>query len=81
MFIWIAENVATFATIWVYPSQRHGWGPVHPAKIVSWFLLMILNFVLVSMVKEPGAMGIFEEAEERACSRFSGTVPGLRDRG
>lgn len=81
LFIWIAENVATFATIWVYPSQHHGWGPVHPAKIVSWFLLMILSFVLVSMVKGPRTMGISEEAEEGVRPRFGGTVPGLRDRG
>ena len=36
VFIWIAENLGTFATAWVYPSQAHGWSPVGPAKIGAW---------------------------------------------
>ncbi len=53
VFIWFAENIATYATVWVYPSQRNGWSLVHPEKIVSWFLLMILSFVLTSLVTRP----------------------------
>ena len=47
-FIWVAENVATFARVWSYPGQEGGWEPVALAKLGSWFLLMIVSFVLVS---------------------------------
>jgi len=49
-FIWFAENIGTFAHAWTYPNQAHGWHPVTPAKIGSWYLLMIISFVLVSLV-------------------------------
>jgi uncharacterized membrane protein YoaT (DUF817 family) len=52
-FIWIAENVATFANAWIYPSQEDAWTPVSPMKIGAWFLLMLLSFVLVSAVNRP----------------------------
>lgn len=48
LLIWSAENVATWANIWLYPAQEAGWRPVSPAKIGSWFLLAILSFVLVA---------------------------------
>ncbi|MEO0718994.1 MAG: DUF817 domain-containing protein [Pseudomonadota bacterium] len=48
VLIWVAENIATAANIWLYPSQQNGWTPVSSAKIGSWFLLMIISFVLVS---------------------------------
>ena len=50
VFIWIAENMATFAGVWVYPSQRSAWTLVSPNKLVAWFLLMIVSFVLVSLL-------------------------------
>lgn len=53
-FIWAAENVATFASIWVYPSQRAGWVPVSLGKLGSWYLLMIISVVLVTLVHRPG---------------------------
>jgi uncharacterized membrane protein YoaT (DUF817 family) len=53
LFIWFAENLGTFASAWIYPNQRHGWALVSPAKIGSWYLLMLLSFVLVSMVRRP----------------------------
>ena len=53
MFIWIAENVGTFATVWVYPHQRHGWQLVHFSKYGSWLLLMIVSFILVSLAHRP----------------------------
>ncbi len=31
-FVWIAENVATFANVWLYPSQHDGWTYVSPNK-------------------------------------------------
>ncbi|MBA3810753.1 MAG: DUF817 domain-containing protein [Caulobacteraceae bacterium] len=53
VFIWIAENLGTFAGAWVYPSQRGGWAPVPAGKIGAWYLLIILSFVLVTLVHRP----------------------------
>lgn len=52
-FIWVAENVATFAGAWLYPSQVDGWHVVGGTKLVSWFLLMIISVVLVAWVYPP----------------------------
>ena len=52
-FIWIAENLGTLADAWSYPSQRDGWRMVSLAKMGSWYLLMLLSFVLVSAVRTP----------------------------
>jgi uncharacterized membrane protein YoaT (DUF817 family) len=53
LFIWFAENAATFGSAWVYPDQAGGWRPVGVAKLGSWYLLMIMSFVLVSLVHAP----------------------------
>ena len=50
LFIWFAENIGTFAHVWAYPNQMTGWHPVSPTKLGSWYLLMIISFVLVSIV-------------------------------
>ena len=49
-FIWLAENIATFSNAWIYPSQKHGWHLVSPAKLGAWYLLMYISFVLVAAV-------------------------------
>lgn len=54
-FIWVAENLATYANAWIYPSQRDGWRMVGWAKMGSWYLLMLLSFVLVSLVHRRSA--------------------------
>jgi uncharacterized membrane protein YoaT (DUF817 family) len=64
LFIWAAENIGTFATIWVYPHQRHGWQLVHFAKFGAWFLLMIISFILISFVHSPRLPPIGEHKEE-----------------
>jgi len=51
--IWGAENIATWGGAWAYPDQVGGWQPVSWTKIVSWFLLMILSVVLVTLVHRP----------------------------
>lgn len=51
LFIWFAENIATFARAWTYPGQETGWQMVSIAKFGSWFLLMIISFVLVALVQ------------------------------
>ncbi len=48
IFIWFAENIGTFTAAWVYPSQKQGWHMVSLAKLGSWFLLMIISYVLVA---------------------------------
>jgi uncharacterized membrane protein YoaT (DUF817 family) len=53
LFIWFAENLGTCAGAWIYPAQRHGWALVPPAKLGSWYLLMLLSFVLVTVVHRP----------------------------
>lgn len=53
LFIWFAENLGTFASAWVYPDQQDGWKLVSPHKIGSWYLLMLLSFVLVTLVHKP----------------------------
>ena len=50
LFIWFAENLGTFARAWTYPSQNDGWHMVPMTKLGSWYLLMIISFVLVSLV-------------------------------
>lgn len=57
LFIWFAENIGTFAHAWTYPDQRHGWQMVGLAKLGSWYLLMIISFVLVSQIHGIGARG------------------------
>jgi uncharacterized membrane protein YoaT (DUF817 family) len=50
LFIWAAENIATFSNAWIYPDQKHGWQMVSPAKLGAWYLLMYISFVLVATV-------------------------------
>lgn len=50
LFIWFAENIATFANAWNYPGQEAEWVMVSPAKYGSWYLLMLISFVLVGLV-------------------------------
>jgi uncharacterized membrane protein YoaT (DUF817 family) len=49
-FIWLAENVGTFGAIWVYPTQQKLWHMVPFEKMGSWFLLMLISFVLVTII-------------------------------
>ncbi len=51
LFIWFAENIGTFARAWSYPGQENGWEMVSFAKFGSWYLLMIISFVLVAAVQ------------------------------
>lgn len=53
LFIWIAENAATFAGVWLYPDQGGEWRMVSVQKLLAWYLLMLLSFVLVSLVRRP----------------------------
>ncbi len=48
--VWVAENIGTFTSIWLYLSQLEYWHLVSFSKIGSWFLLLILSFALVSII-------------------------------
>jgi len=50
-FVWIAENISTLFGAWQYPDQALGWSVVKWHKIVSWFLLVIICFVIVVDLK------------------------------
>lgn len=71
LFIWIAENVGTFTSAWIYPSQKDGWSLVPIGKLGSWYLLMMLSFALVTLVHRPeraparGLAPVGEHAEAR----------------
>ena len=52
IFIWFAENLGTFARAWAYPGQENGWEMVSLSKLGSWYLLMIISFVLVASVHQ-----------------------------
>ncbi|KKT20133.1 MAG: hypothetical protein UW02_C0001G0046 [Candidatus Nomurabacteria bacterium GW2011_GWB1_43_7] len=50
-FIWVAENISTYLGAWQYPSQIYGWAIVSTGKITSWFLMVIISFILVAYLK------------------------------
>lgn len=50
-FVWIAENISTYFGAWQYPGQVHGWSVVSTSKITSWFLMVIISFILVAYLK------------------------------
>lgn len=53
LFIWIAENIGTWSRAWIYPDQANGWAPVSWSKLGSWYLLMLVSVVLVTLVHPP----------------------------
>lgn len=50
-FIWLAENLSTFFSVWSYPDQLGAWSVVHVAKWSSWSLLVIMTFTIVANLK------------------------------
>lgn len=50
-FIWIAENISTYLGAWKYPDQIHTWNLVSTQKVSSWFLMVIISFILVAYLK------------------------------
>lgn len=51
MFVWFAENIATFLGAWQYPHQADGWRLVDPRKLTSWALLVIVSMMAVVQLK------------------------------
>ena len=50
-FIWLAENIGTFAGLWRYPNQIGAWSAVHIGKWSSWALLVMMTFTIVANLK------------------------------
>jgi uncharacterized membrane protein YoaT (DUF817 family) len=53
LFIWFAENIGTLTRTWLYPNQRIAWSMVSLGKLSSWFLLLIISYVMVAAVNRP----------------------------
>ena len=48
-FLWLAENVGTFTGTWIYAGQAEfEW--VRLGKLGSWYLLLYISFLLVTLV-------------------------------
>ena len=54
LFLWLAENIGTVTGTWIYPSQKT-WHMVSLGKLGSWYLLLYVSFVLVTLVLKPRA--------------------------
>lgn len=52
LFIWVAENICTALGAWQYPDQKFAWTMVHQSKISSWFLLVIISYIVVAWLKD-----------------------------
>jgi len=50
-FVWVAENISTYFGAWQYPNQIHEWTAVSTQKITSWFLMVIISFIIVAYLK------------------------------
>lgn len=57
MFLWIAENTATFLGAWRYPDQLDVWRMVHLSKLTSWTLLVSVSFVLAAAIRRSWTPG------------------------
>ena len=55
-FLWVAENVGTATGTWLYPGSAE-WRPVSLQKLGSWYLLLTISFVLVTIVNRPRPYG------------------------
>jgi len=59
VFVWFAENIATYLGAWQYPDQQDGWRMVSVHKLSSWSLLVIVSLMAVVQLKHlKGARGL-----------------------
>lgn len=65
IFLWIAENIGTATGVWLYPGQRT-WHMVPFTKLGSWYLLLYVSFVLVTIVCRPRPPGAPEIQQVQA---------------
>lgn len=76
LFIWFAENIGTWSRAWIYPGQHDGWSPVSIQKLGSWYLLMIISFVLVTLVHRPQPLDAATAKRSKAVESAD-DLPGL----
>jgi len=74
LFIWIAENIGTWSKAWLYPNQRNGWELVSMSKLGSWYLLMIISVVLVTLVHRPRPYRAEEEPQKKTPDHLAGRI-------
>lgn len=67
-FLWIAENISTFLGAWQYPDQVHIWNVVSTNKITSWFLMVIITFIIVAYLKHYKKDVLKKESENLSTS-------------
>ncbi len=65
--IWFAENIATFTDVWLYPSQAAEWQLVGIEKWGSWFLLMIISFIMIDILRT--VFGRYDAQKTKSLSR------------
>ncbi|MCE9583911.1 MAG: DUF817 domain-containing protein [Planctomycetes bacterium] len=51
LFVWLAENITTYLGAYLYPNQAGGWQHVAFRRVTSWFLLVIISFMIVADLK------------------------------
>ncbi|MEK7467800.1 MAG: DUF817 domain-containing protein [Planctomycetota bacterium] len=51
LFVWLAENISTYLGAYLYPNQQGGWQHVAFRRVSSWFLLVIISFMIVADLK------------------------------
>ena len=77
-FIWFAENIGTWSRAWIYPGQADGWSMVSFEKLGSWYLLMIISVVLVTVVHPPRAPDVAPDGaidSEAADANVADAIP------
>lgn len=71
--LWVAENVGTATGTWLYAGQAAG-APVNWAKLGSWYLLLYVAFVTVTVVSR-GALEVRSGPASEAPPRSAGPRP------
>jgi uncharacterized membrane protein YoaT (DUF817 family) len=77
-FLWLAENAATFLDAWRYPDQSLSWTAVHPAKVGSWSLLVVVSVVLVAAIKATEGRLYGDEADRTVWTTGAYDLPDLQ---
>ncbi|MDR3088171.1 MAG: DUF817 family protein [Azoarcus sp.] len=82
VFIGFAGNLGTATRAWIYPGQHQAWhmflSAVSFSKLVTWYLLMTISYVMVSFVNKPQKYRRSQMDEE--CDQASGGVVGSPNR-
>lgn len=51
-FVWLAENIGTFLGAWRYPHQSKEWTLVKLQIMSSWFFLVVVSVIVVSLLRQ-----------------------------